>query len=82
MASHFGHTLHSKKDPQQGRLGQPNQTRQKKNNKKTPQKKREEITVLPSSHKPKEIKRLVKSHPKVGGRDGAETYFLKSNLEF
>lgn len=60
-----------------GRLGQANQTRQKKKHKE-----KGEITVLPSAHKPKEIKRLVKSHPKVGGRDGAETYFLKSNPEF
>lgn len=51
---------------------------------KTPTKKisQGEIPVLPSSHKPKEIKRLAKSHPKAGDGDGAETYFLKSNPEF
>lgn len=74
MASHFGHTLHSKKDPQWEDL---DSLRQKKEHTK-----KGEVTVFPSSHKPKEIKRLVKSHPKVVVRDGAETYSLKSNLEF
>lgn len=62
-----------------GRLGQPNQTRKKK---QTHTQKKGEITVLPGLDKPKEIKQLVKSHPKVVGRDGAETYVLKSSPEF
>lgn len=43
---------------------------------------KKEIVILPISHKPNEIKWLVKSHPKVGGRDGAESFFLESNSEF
>lgn len=69
---------HGKKGPQWEDLD--SLTRQGK--KKRRKKKKGEIIILPISHKPKEIKRLVKSHPKVGGRDGAEIYFLKSNPEF